>query len=61
MSERRPHTRAYVDLGLRCSHRVVDILASSAIIATSVTSVLALIVGAIYVAAAMAQSATGTE
>ncbi|OVE85428.1 hypothetical protein [Natronolimnobius baerhuensis] len=57
MSERRPQPRAYVAVGLKCSHRVVDVLASGAIIATSVTSVLALVVGVIYVAGGPASAA----
>lgn len=50
MNEQRPHQRRLVDSGLEYSHKLVDVLATSAIIGAGVTTAGAAVVGIIYVA-----------
>ena len=50
MTEQRPQRRQVVDSGLAYSHKLVDVLATSAIIGTGVTATGAAVVGVVYVA-----------
>ncbi|RKD95701.1 hypothetical protein [Halopiger aswanensis] len=50
MNDQRSHRQRLLESGLEYSHRLVDVLASSAIIGTAVTMSGAAVVGIIYVA-----------
>ncbi|AEH38273.1 hypothetical protein [Halopiger xanaduensis] len=50
MNDQRSHRQQLLDSGLEVSHRLVDVLASSAIIGTAVTTSGAAVVGIVYVA-----------